>query len=253
MVGFKVLLADSDCSFLSLLGRALLDVGYRLCPAESKEIAFNQLETQCPKAAILDVDLPGGIGELMEACLERAIPIVVMGAAPRKETKCLVEIMYHGIPYVKKFENDGQARVGKVVARLNALLTTLLIFRGTKEYEQGVLAGLSTLGYKVFVADRASNLTQTFLTSEPRVVLAYYPRREDLEELAKIRAMDARVHITVVLDHEEDNLTERALEAGATAIIPKCEFANYLLKFQTVGPSQTDPNWPHRPRNTGGL
>jgi DNA-binding NarL/FixJ family response regulator len=80
-------------------------------------------------------------------------------------------------------------------------------------------------------------LARTFLISEPKVILAYYPDKEDLEELAKIRAMDAKVPITVVLDHEENGLREHAIDAGATPIIPKSEYANYLLKFQTASPS----------------
>ena len=43
-MGFKIVIADSNANFMSMLGRALLDSDYALYPAESKETALKQLE-----------------------------------------------------------------------------------------------------------------------------------------------------------------------------------------------------------------
>ena len=69
-------------------------------------------------AAIIDINLPGGVEELLEACLSKSRPIIAMGAPPLKETEHLVEIMYYEIPYVKKFGNEGDARPDRIIARV---------------------------------------------------------------------------------------------------------------------------------------
>ena len=41
-MGFKIVIADSNAKFMSMLGRALLDSDYSLYPAESRETALQQ-------------------------------------------------------------------------------------------------------------------------------------------------------------------------------------------------------------------
>jgi len=226
-MGFKILLADDDANYLSRLGRALLDADYLLYPAESKEIALQQIAEHDIDAAIIDIDLPGGVEELLEACLNKTKPIVTMGALPLKETEHLVEIMYYGIPYVKKFGDEGSPKLYKIIARMNALLKTLLIFSNNKEYQLGVLAGLSSRGHKVFIADRAEDLVQTFLLSEPKAILVYFPKDEDLREIAKIRKMDSKLPIAVVINSQEGDLGGQINDV-ATKIITQDKMADYL-------------------------
>ena len=92
-MGFKIVIADSNANFMSMLGRALLDSEYSLYPAESKETALEQISQYDIDACIIDVDLPGGIEEVLQACMNKSKPIVAMGASTLKETGKLVEIM----------------------------------------------------------------------------------------------------------------------------------------------------------------
>jgi DNA-binding response OmpR family regulator len=223
----KILLADNDASYLSLLGRALLEKDYLLYPSESKEIALHQITEHDIDAAIIDVNLPGGVEEVLEACLNKSKPIVTMGALPLKETEHLVEIMYYGIPYVKKFSNEGAIKLDTIIARMNALLRTLLIFSNNKEYQLGVLAALNSTGYKVFVADQAEELLDTFLLSEAKAILVYFPKHEDLQEIAKIRGMDSRVPIAIVINSQQGDLGGQ-INDKATKVITQDKLADYL-------------------------
>jgi CheY-like chemotaxis protein len=110
-MGFRIVIADSNAKFMSMLGRALLDSDYSLYPAESKETALQQITQFDIDACIIDVDLPGGIEEVLQACMSKSKPIVAMGASTLKDTGKLVEIMYYGIPYVKKFNAEGDAKL----------------------------------------------------------------------------------------------------------------------------------------------
>ena len=226
---FKILLADNDANFLSQLGRALLNVDYSLYPAESKEIAMQQIKKGNIDAAIIDTDLPGGIEEVLEACVNMSKPIVAMGALPLKETEQLVEIMYYGVPYVKKFNAEGSPKLDKIIARMNALLKTLLVFSNNKEYQLGVLAGLNSKGYKVFVADQAEDLVHTFLLSEPKAILVYFPKDEDLREIIKIREIDTKLPIALVINSQQDEVNKGPIDKnGATKIITQDEIADYV-------------------------
>jgi len=225
-MAFKILLADNDANYLSLLGRELLDAEYLLYPAESKEIALQQIEHDID-AAIIDVSLPGGVEELLEACLNKAKPIIAMGALPLKETQHLIEIMYYGVPYVKKFGNEGGPKLDMIIARMNTLLKTLLVFSNNKEYQKGVLAGLNARGYKVFVAHQAEDLLHTFLLSEPRAILVYFPKSDDLQEIAKIRRMDRELPIAVIMNGQQGDLGEQ-INDEATRVISQDRLADYL-------------------------
>lgn len=227
-MGFKILLADNDANFLSRLGRMLLDVDYLLYPAESKEIAMQQIKQGNIDAAIIDINLPGGVEEVLEACLSKSKPIVAMGALPLKETEHLVEIMYYGVPYVKKFGDEGSPKLDKIIARMNALLKTLLIFSNNKEYQRGVLAGLSSKGYKVFVADQAEDLVHTFLLSEPKAILVYFPKDEDLREIIKIREIDAKLPIALVINSHQSELSGPIDRNGVTKIITQDKISDYI-------------------------
>ena len=229
-MGFKILIADNNASFMSMLGRALLDSDYSLYPAESKETALKQIAQSDIDACIIDVDLPGGIEDLLQACVNRSKPIVAMGISPLKETDKLIEIMYYGIPYVKKFSAEGEAKLDHIIARMNVLLRTLLIFSKDSEYQRGVIAGLESKGYKVFTTESSDDLMHTFLISEPKAVLVYFPSQEDLDELAKIRKMDTSLPIAVVLNNtpEEDN---GVLDDKSTRVLAQDEVSDYLDKL----------------------
>ena len=229
-MGFKIVIADSNANFMSMLGRALLDSEYALYPAESKETALEQITQYDIDACIIDVDLPGGIEEVLQACMNKSKPIVAMGASPLKETGKLVEIMYYGIPYVKKFSTEGEAKLEHIIARMNVLLRTLLIFSKDTEYQRGVIAGLESKGYKIFTSETADDLMHTFLLSEPKAVLVYFPSEEEIVELNKIRKMDNKLPIAVVLN----NLPPEAIDLfkdKSTKVLAQDEVSDYLDKL----------------------
>ncbi|MFA5399009.1 MAG: hypothetical protein WC169_05535 [Dehalococcoidia bacterium] len=226
-MGFRIVIADSNAKFMSMLGRALLDSDYSLYPAESRETALQQITQYDIDACIIDVDLPGGIEEVLQACMNKSKPIVAMGAATLKETGKLVEIMYYGIPYVKKFNAEGEAKLDHIIARMNILLRTLLIFSKDSEYQRGVTAGLESKGYKVFTTETSEDLLHTFLLSEPKAVLVYFPTAEEIEELKKIRKLDNHLPIAVVLN----NLPSEAIDVfqdKSTKILSQEEVSDYL-------------------------
>ncbi len=226
-MGFRIVIADSNAKFMSMLGRALLNSDYALYPAESKETALQQITQYDIDACIIDVDLPGGIEEVLQACMNKSKPIVAMGATTLKETGKLVEIMYYGIPYVKKFNAEGDAKLDHIIARMNVLLRTLLIFSKDSEYQRGVVAGLESKGYKVFTTETSEDLMHTFLLSEPKAVLVYFPNDEEIEELKKIRKLDNRLPIAVVLN----NLPSEAIDLfqdKSTKILARDEVSDYL-------------------------
>lgn len=229
-MGFKIVIADGNANFMSMLGRALLDSDYSLYPAESKETALNQIGHYDVDACIIDVDLPGGIEEVLQACMDKAKPIIAMGVSPLKETDKLVEIMYYGIPYVKKFSAAGDAKLDHIIARMNVLLRTLLIFSKDGEYQRGVIAGLESKGYKVFTTESTDDLMHTFLLSEPKAVLVYFPSAEDVQELAKIRKIDNHLPIAVVLNSQSDEAGDLA-EDKSTRILTQEEVSDYLDKL----------------------
>jgi len=229
-MGFKIVIADSNANFMSMLGRALLDSEYALYPAETKETALEQISQYDIDACIIDVDLPGGIEEVLQACMNKSKPIVAMGASPLKETGKLVEIMYYGIPYVKKFSTEGEAKLEHIIARMNVLLRTLLIFSKDTEYQRGVIAGLESKGYKIFTSETADDLMHTFLLSEPKAVLVYFPSEEEIVELNKIRKMDNKLPIAVVLN----NLPPEAIDLfkdKSTKVLAQDEVSDYLDKL----------------------
>jgi hypothetical protein len=229
-MGFKIVIADSNANFMSMLGRALLDSEYSLYPAESKETALEQISQYDIDACIIDVDLPGGIEEVLQACMNKSKPIVAMGASTLKETGKLVEIMYYGIPYVKKFSIEGEAKLEHIIARMNVLLRTLLIFSKDNEYQRGVIAGLESKGYKIFTTQTADDLMHTFLLSEPKAVLVYFPSEEEIVELNKIRKMDNQLPIAVVLN----NLPPEAIDLfkdKSTKVLAQDEVSDYLDKL----------------------
>jgi len=226
-MGFRIVIADSNARFMSMLGRALLDSDYSLYPAESRETALQQITQYDIDACIIDVDLPGGIEEVLQACMNKSKPIVAMGASTLKETGKLVEIMYYGIPYVKKFNAEGEAKLDHIIARMNVLLRTLLIFSKDSEYQRGVIAGLESKGYKVFTTGASEDLMHTFLLSEPKAVLVYFPNDEEIEELKKIRKLDNHLPIAVVLN----NLPSEAiddLQDKSTKLLARDEVSDYL-------------------------
>ena len=229
-MGFKIVIADSNANFMSMLGRALLDSQYSLYPAESRETALEQISQYDIDACIIDVDLPGGIEEVLQACMNKSKPIVAMGAAPLKETGKLVEIMYYGIPYVKKFSTEGEAKLEHIIARMNVLLRTLLIFSKDTEYQRGVIAGLESKGYKIFTTQTADDLMHTFLLSEPKAILVYFPSEEEIVELNKIRKMDNQLPIAIVLN----NLPPEAIDLfkdKSTKVLVQDEVSDYLDKL----------------------
>lgn len=229
-MAFRIVIADANANFMSMLGRALLDSDYALYPAESKETALTQIEQGHIDACIIDVDLPGGIEEVMQACINASRPIVAMGISPLKETDKLVEIMYYGIPYVKKFNSDGEAKLDHIIARMNVLLRTLLIFSKDSEYKRGVIAGLESKGYKVFTAQSSEDLMHAFLLSEPKAMLVYFPDSEDMQEISKIRRIDNKLPIALVLNTSDDNI-DALLNDKSTRVMNQEEISDYLDKL----------------------
>jgi len=229
-MGFRIVIADSNAKFMSMLGRALLDSDYALYPAESRESALQQITQYDIDACIIDIDLPGGIEEVLQACMNKSKPIVAMGASTLKETGKLVEIMYYGIPYVKKFNAEGEAKLDHIIARMNVLLRTLLIFSKDSEYQRGVIAGLESKGYKVFTTEASADLMHTFLLSEPKAILVYFPNDEEIEELKKIRKLDNRLPIAVVLNNLPSDTID-LLQDKSTKILARDEVSDYLDKL----------------------
>lgn len=229
-MSFRIVIADSNAKFMSMLGRALLDSDYALYPAESRETALQQITQYDIDACIIDVDLPGGIEEVLQACMNKSKPIVAMGATTLKETGKLVEIMYYGIPYVKKFNTEGEAKLDHIIARMNVLLRTLLIFSKDSEYQRGVIAGLESKGYKVFTTEDSEDLMHTFLLSEPKVMLVYFPSEEEIEELKKIRKLDNRLPIALVLNNLPSEAAD-LLQDKSTKVLAQDEVSDYLDKL----------------------
>ena len=229
-MGFRIVIADSNARFMSMLGRALLDSDYALYPAESRETALQQITQYDIDACIIDVDLPGGIEEVLQACMNKSKPIVAMGASTLKETGKLVEIMYYGIPYVKKFNIEGEAKLDHIIARMNVLLRTLLIFSKDSEYQRGLIAGLESKGYKVFTTEASEDLMHTFLLSEPKAVLVYFPSEEEIEELKKIRKLDNRLPIALVLNNLPTETTG-LFQDKSTKVLAQDEVSDYLDKL----------------------
>lgn len=226
-MGFKIVVADSDVNFMSMLGRALLNSDYALYPAESKEVALKQISQYDIDACLIDIDLPGGIEEILQACMNKSKPIVAMGALPLKETGKLVEMMYYGIPYVKKFNNGREAKIDHIIARMNVLLRTLLIFGKDTDYQHGVIAGLESKGYKVFTTESADDLMRAFLLSEPKAVLVYFPNEEEIAELKKIRKFNNQLPIAIVLNNQPFEI-EDFEKSKATRILLQEEVSDYL-------------------------
>jgi DNA-binding NtrC family response regulator len=138
--------------------------------------------------------------------------------------------MYYGIPYVKKFSADGEAKLDHIIARMNVLLRTLLIFSKNSEYQRGVIAGLESKGYKVFTTENAEDLMHSFLISEPKAVLVYFPNNEDLNELTKIRKMDTSLPIAVILNNLPDE-AQSVLDDKSTKMLDQDEVSDYLDKL----------------------
>lgn len=226
-MGFKILIADSDAGYSRFLQRVLLDADCLLHPAESSEVALQQITKHNIDAAIIDINLPGRVEELLEACLHKSVPIVAVGDLPLEETDHLVEIMYHGIPYVKKFTDEGDVNSDTIISKMNIMLETLLVFSNNKEYGLGVQAGLSTRGYKVFVADQARDLLHAFLINEPKVILVYFPKDEDLQEIARIRKIDSKVPVVLITNSQQDDLGGQ-INDEATKVITQDRVAVYL-------------------------
>ena len=138
--------------------------------------------------------------------------------------------MYYGIPYVKKFNNEGEAKLDHIIARMNVLLRTLLIFSKDGEYQRGVIAGLESKGYKVFTTQSPDDLMHTFMLSEPKAVLVYFPDPEDIQEISEIRKLDNQLPIALVLNNSEDEVGELQNDKS-TRILGQDEVSDYLDKL----------------------
>ncbi len=70
----------------------------------------------------------------------------------------------------------------------------------------------------------------TFLLSEPKAVLVYFPSEEEIVELNKIRKMDNQLPIAVVLN----NLPPEAIDLfndKSTRVLAQDEVSDYLDKL----------------------
>jgi hypothetical protein len=70
----------------------------------------------------------------------------------------------------------------------------------------------------------------TFLLSEPKAVLVYFPSEEEIVELNKIRKMDNQLPIAVVLN----NLPPEAIDLfkdKSTKVLAQDEVSDYLDKL----------------------
>jgi DNA-binding response OmpR family regulator len=226
-MGIKVVLADSDSKYMSMLGRALLDAGYILCPAESKETAIKQINDYAVDACIIDIDLPGGIEEILEFCIAYTIPVISIGMTPLNSTDKSVELMYYGIPYVKKYNLTGEAKLDHIIARMNALMKTLLIWSKDIKSQLSVIAMLENKNYKVFAVDNPSDVLHTFLLSEPNSIIVYFPSHEDMKEVDNIRKIDNNLPIILVMD-EPSKVADKINADKSIRVVSTEEITDYL-------------------------
>jgi DNA-binding response OmpR family regulator len=106
----------------------------------------------------------------------------------------------------------------------------LLIFSKDTEYQRGVIAGLESKGYKVFTTESADDLMHSFLISEPKAVLVYFPDAEDIQEITKIRKMNNQLPIALVLNSATDDVD--GLEGDkSTRVLSQEEVSDYLDKL----------------------
>ena len=70
----------------------------------------------------------------------------------------------------------------------------------------------------------------TFMLSEPKAVLVYFPDPEDIQEISKIRKLDNRLPIALVLNNSEDEVGE-TLKDKSTRILGQDEVSDYLDKL----------------------
>jgi len=116
----ELLLADADETFLNKLGEELVEAGYLVWYARDGESAWNFIREKKPKAAIVEVMLPGLFG--FEVCekvkadpeLSQAVKLVLIGSVFEKNRfRRAPTTLYGADAYVDKYHN-GKAVLKKV-------------------------------------------------------------------------------------------------------------------------------------------
>jgi DNA-binding response OmpR family regulator len=217
VMGFNLLLADNDANYSSLLKRGLRNAEYRLFQAESREMALQYIVNCRIDAAIVDLDLPGGVKEILHTCENNSIPLVTTGNQSLDDSEYLIEIMYYGIPYFTKLDTAGVCITDTIISRINRMLKSVIIFSNNKDYRVGVVAGFSINGYNVIIADKTEDLEYLYTTKKPQAIVLYFPKYRDLHSISKIRKMNGNVPILVVARDYNDHLN-RLVKCGAITI-----------------------------------
>ncbi|MBK8417520.1 MAG: response regulator [Anaerolineales bacterium] len=102
---FDILVVDDSHASLKLLVSILGKAGYRVCPANSGELALRSVQAKLPSLILLDIKMPGLDG--YEVCMRlkadektRSIPVVFTSALDNEAD------------HVKGFEVGGEIRHG---------------------------------------------------------------------------------------------------------------------------------------------
>ncbi|MBX7149927.1 response regulator [bacterium] len=82
----KILLADDEPDFVSLLSQALVSVGFEVITASEGLRAIQMAHQQKPDLMLLDVNMPGGTGDVVLKALRgkedtKNLPVIIVTAA----------------------------------------------------------------------------------------------------------------------------------------------------------------------------
>lgn len=245
-MNFNLLLADNDANHSSLLKKDLMNTDYRLFQAESREMALQCISNCRIDAAIVDLDLPGGVKEILFECKNNSIPLITTGNQTLDESEYLIEIMYEGIPYITKLNTEGTSVRNTIITKINRMLRSVLIFGNNKDYLLGLCAGFTIEGYNITVADKAEDLEYLYNTERPQMIILYYPKHRDLAGICRIRKTDEKVHI-LIISKDTKEYPYNLVKKEALAIITQDMVSRYIAETW-LRPHVM--NQPYRPGDT---
>ena len=151
------------------------------------------------------------------------MPVLTTGNQPLPESEWQIELMYHGIPYLSKMDNDGIRIIDNIIIKMNRILKRVLIFSTNKAYQRGAVAGLNISGYNVIIADRSSDLIYLYTRERPQAIILYFPQCKDFHPIRRLRKIDSEIPIIVVPGEHSVKLN-----CGAVKVIPREMVAHYL-------------------------
>lgn len=106
-----ILVVDDTRENLKLLVNILTEAGYRVCPANSGELALAAVEAELPALILLDVRMPGMDGFAVCRCLKdrqetRDIPVIFISASTEAEER-VMGLQLGGVDFITKpFRKD---------------------------------------------------------------------------------------------------------------------------------------------------